>query len=311
MRSLETKLGNAVFRNPVFGASGCSGHGYELKNYTDLSAYGALSLKTVTYHARKGNPPQRITEVASGIMSSVGLQNDGPDKYFAEIMPKVFDVLDRNQILLSLAGDTLEEYVELACRAADEFGNKIAALEINTACPNASLGIGFFSRNADAAQELIGRLHEKINIPILYKFNTNFENYLEVGKAISDAGVDAIYTTNTPLGLKLDIKTKKPVLGNVVAPVGGPAILPIGMLRVWNLYKVTNVPLIASGGASCWQDVIEYMIAGASAVGIGCSQFANPDIIPRIVNDLQVYMEKENLNSLSEIVGIANKKDCT
>ena len=113
MRSLETKLGNAVFRNPVFGASGCSGHGYELKNYTDLSAYGALSLKTVTYHARKGNPPQRITEVASGIMSSVGLQNDGPDKYFAEIMPKVFDVLDRNQILLSLAGDTLEEYVEL------------------------------------------------------------------------------------------------------------------------------------------------------------------------------------------------------
>lgn len=308
MRSLETKLGNAVFRNPVFGASGCSGHGYELMGYSDLSKYGALSLKTVTYRARCGNPPERITEVASGILTSVGLQNIGPDRYFKEIVPKSIECLDADQILVSVAGDSVDEYVELCARVAELFKGKIQAVEVNTACPNASLGIGYFSRNAEAATELISKIKANIDIPLIYKFNTNFENYLEVGKAISDAGVDAIYTTNTPLGLKLDIKTKKPILGNVIGPICGPAILPIGVMRVWNLYKVCNVPLIASGGASTWQDVIEYMMAGASAVGVGCAQFANPMVIPEIVAGLESYMEKEKLNSLSEIVGIANKK---
>ena len=308
MKNLETTLGRATFRNPVFGASGCSGHGYELVGYTDLTKYGALSLKTVTYHARHGNPPERIVEVPSGIMSSVGLQNIGPDRYFKEIVPKAMECLDADQILVSVAGDTMDEYVELCIRVAEEFRGKIQAVEVNTACPNASLGIGYFSRNAEAAQELIRRIKSSTDLPLIYKFNTNFENYLEVGQAISEAGVDAIYTTNTPLGLKIDIKTRRPALGNGIAPINGPAIRPIGMLRVWNLYKVVNVPLIASGGAATWQDVIEYMLAGAAAVGVGCSQFANPMVIPEIIDGLKAYMERENINSLNELVGAANSK---
>lgn len=307
MKDLKVTLGRAIFRNPVFGASGCSGHGFELQRHTDLSKYGAVSLKTVTYRARHGNPPARIAEVTGGIITSVGLQNKGPDDYLNEIMPPVISTLDKDQIVVSVAGDTVEEYVELCERFAERYGDKIQAMELNAACPNATKGIGFFSRDPGAAQELITAVKKAVDLPILYKFNTNFENYTEVGKAISDAGVDAIYTTNTPLGLKLDIKTKTPVLGNTVGPLCGPVVKPIGLLRIWNLFQVVDAPLIASGGVSCAEDVIEYIIAGASAVGVGTMQFRNPMIIPKIVADLEVYLEKEKLDSLQQLTGAAQR----
>ena len=233
MKNLETKLGRAVFRNPLFGCSGCVGHAYELAPYTDLSQYGGLSLKTVTYLPRVGNPADRICEVTAGCISSVGLPNKGPDDYFANVVPKALNVLDPDQAIVSVAGDCVEEYVELCERVQDLFGDRIAAVELNAACPNASHGIGYFSRNAKAAAELIHAAKSSVDLPILYKFNTNFENYLEVGKAVSDAGVDAIFTTSTPMGIKIDIKTRKPVLGNTIGPVCGPAVLPFGMLRIW------------------------------------------------------------------------------
>ena len=307
MKNLETKLGRAVFRNPLFGCSGCVGHAYELAPYTDLSQYGGLSLKTVTYLPRVGNPADRICEVTAGCISSVGLPNKGPDDYFANVVPKALNVLDPDQAIVSVAGDCVEEYVELCERVQDLFGGRIAAVELNAACPNASHGIGYFSRNAKAAAELIHAAKSSVDLPILYKFNTNFENYLEVGKAVSDAGVDAIFTTSTPMGIKIDIKTRKPVLGNTIGPVCGPAVLPFGMLRIWNLYKEVEVPLIASGGAASWRDVIEYMLAGASAVGIGSAHFATPDIVPGILADLQAYMEREKLDSLSELIGAAHR----
>ena len=307
MKNLETKLGRAVFRNPLFGCSGCVGHAYELAPYTDLSQYGGLSLKTVTYLPRVGNPADRICEVTAGCISSVGLPNKGPDDYFANVVPKALNVLDPDQAIVSVAGDCVEEYVELCERVQDLFGDRIAAVELNAACPNASHGIGYFSRNAKAAAELIHAAKSSVDLPILYKFNTNFENYLEVGKAVSDAGVDEIFTTSTPMGIKIDIKTRKPVLGNTIGPVCGPAVLPFGMLRIWNLYKEVEVPLIASGGAASWRDVIEYMLAGASAVGIGSAHFATPDIVPGILADLQAYMEREKLDSLSELIGAAHR----
>ena len=307
MKNLETKLGRAVFRNPLFGCSGCVGHAYELAPYTDLSQYGGLSLKTVTYLPRVGNPADRICEVTAGCISSVGLPNKGPDDYFANVVPKALNVLDPDQAIVSVAGDCVEEYVELCERIQDLFGNRIAAIELNAACPNASHGIGYFSRDAKAASELIHAAKSSVDLPILYKFNTHFENYLEVGKAVSYAGVDAIFTTSTPMGIKIDIKTKKPVLGNTIGPVCGPAVLPFGMLRIWNLYKEVEVPLIASGGAASWRDVIEYMLAGASAVGIGSAHFATPDIVPGILADLKEYMEREKLDSLTGLIGAAHR----
>ncbi|MGI5936358.1 MAG: dihydroorotate dehydrogenase [Oscillospiraceae bacterium] len=307
MKNLKTRLGQVEFRNPVLGASGCTGYGYELKEYTNLSRYGAVTLKTVTYTPRSGNPPERVAEVPAGIISSIGLQNPGPDFFMDDTMPKVLEALDRDQIIVSVAGDTIEEYVELCCRISQRYGDQIAALELNAACPNVKFGVGYFSRDPQAAFDLIKAVKSAVSLPIFYKFNTNFENYLEVASAIDEAGIDALYTSNTPLGLKIDVKTRRPAIGNVVGPICGPAIRPIGVLRVWNLYQAVKMPIIASGGVYTWEDVLEYMLAGATAVGVGSAQFVQPDVIERIVEGLELYMEKESLDSLTSLVGAAHR----
>ena len=307
MKNLETKLGRATFRNPVFGVSGCTGYGYEMEGFADLTKFGAITLKTIMPRPRTGNRPERVAEVPAGVITSIGLQGPGIDAFLADIMPKVVSTLDQDQIIVSVAGDTIEEYVELCKATEKQYGDKIAALEINAACPNVSHGVGYFSRDPQAAQDLIRAVKENISLPLFFKFNTNFENYLEVGEAIDEVGVDALYTTNTPLGLKIDIKTMRPAIGNVVGPICGPAIRPIGVLRTWNLYKKVHMPIIISGGVRTWEDALEYIMAGATAVGVGSAQFACPYTVQRIVADLEQYMERNNLDSLAPLVGIAHK----
>lgn len=307
MKSLETKLGRAVFRNPIFGASGCTGHGYEMADYVDLACYGGISLKTATYRPRPGNRPQRVAEVPSGVITSIGLQNAGIDRFLDEVVPLALPAMDRDQIIISVAGDAIEEYVEMAQKVNDRYGDRVAALEINAACPNVTHGVGYYSRDPQAAFDLIRGVRGVTELPLFMKFNTNFENYLEVAAAVDEAGLDALYTTNTPLGLKLDIETMRPAIGNVFGPICGPAIRPIGMMRTWHIYNKIKTPIIASGGVRTWQDVIEYMLAGASAVAVGSAQFARPDIVEHIVKDLEAYMARKGLDSLSSLVGAAHK----
>ena len=256
MLSLETRLGRAVFRNPVFGASGCTGHGYELAGYTDLSRFGAVSLKTFTPAPRAGNPPERIAEVPAGVLNSIGLQNPGKDAFFAQTMPRVLAALERDQIVVSVGGDTIEDYVALCRETEARFGGRIAALELNAACPNVSHGAGFYSRDPQAARELVQAVREAVVLPVFLKFNTNFPNYLEVAAAVEAAGADALYTTNTPLGMKIDLHRRRPALGNGRGPICGPAIRPIGVLRTWELYEAVRLPIIASGGIRTWEDAV-------------------------------------------------------
>ena len=248
-----------------------------------------------------------MAEVPAGVITSIGLQGPGIDAFLADTMPKVVSALDRDQIIVSVAGDTIEEYTALAKAVEERCGKQIAAVEINGACPNVSHGVGYFSRDPQAAYDLLKTVKETVSLPVFFKFNTNFENYLEVAEAINEVGVDALYTTNTPLGLKIDIKTMRPAIGNVVGPICGPAIRPIGVLRTWNLYKKVTMPIVASGGARTWEDVLEYMMAGATAVGVGSAQFACPDTVQRIVADLEEYMEHNHLESLAPLVGVAHK----
>lgn len=307
MRSLETQLGRVRVRNPVFGVSGCTGYGYEMKDFTDLTRFGAVTLKTIMPRPRSGNRPERIAEVPAGVITSIGLQGPGIDAFLDDTMPQVVSALDRDQIIVSVAGDTVEEYVAL-CRAVEtRYGGQIAAVEINGACPNVSHGVGYFSREPQAAYDLIRAVKETVSLPVFFKFNTNFENYLDVAQAIDEIGVDALYTTNTPLGLKICIKTMRPAIGNVVGPICGPAIRPIGVLRTWNLYKKVHVPIVASGGVCTWEDALEYMMAGATAVGVGSAQFACPDTVARIVADMEAYMERSGLDSLMPLVGVAHR----
>ena len=306
MLSLETRLGRAVFRNPVFGASGCTGHGYELAGYTDLSRFGAVSLKTFTPAPRAGNPPERIAEVPAGVLNSIGLQNPGKDAFFAQTMPRVLAALERDQIVVSVGGDTIEDYVALCRETEARFGGRIAALELNAACPNVSHGAGFYSRDPQAARELVQALREDVVLPVFLKFNTNFPNYLEVAAAVEAAGADALYTTNTPLGMKIDLHRRRPALGNGRGPICGPAIRPIGVLRTWELYEAVRLPIIASGGIRTWEDAVEYLLAGACAVGVGSAQFVQPDAASDILSGLERYAAAEGLECLTPLVGAAH-----
>ncbi|MCI6398404.1 dihydroorotate dehydrogenase [Lawsonibacter sp.] len=306
MLSLETRLGRAVFRNPVFGASGCTGHGYELAGYTDLSRFGAVSLKTFTPAPRAGNPPERIAEVPAGVLNSIGLQNPGKDAFFAQTMPRVLAALERDQIVVSVGGDTIEDYVALCRETEARFGGRIAALELNAACPNVSHGAGFYSRDPQAARELVQAVREAVALPVFLKFNTNFPNYLEVAAAVEAAGADALYTTNTPLGMKIDLHRRRPALGNGRGPICGPAIRPIGVLRTWELYEAVRLPIIASGGIRTWEDAVEYLLAGACAVGVGSAQFVQPDAASDILSGLERYAAAEGLECLTPLVGAAH-----
>ncbi len=306
MLSLETRLGRAVFRNPVFGASGCTGHGYELAGYTDLSRIGAVSLKTFTPAPRAGNPPERIAEVPAGVLNSIGLQNPGKDAFFAQTMPRVLAALERDQIVVSVGGDTIEDYVALCRETEARFGGRIAALELNAACPNVSHGAGFYSRDPQAARELVQAVREAVALPVFLKFNTNFPNYLEVAAAVEAAGADALYTTNTPLGMKIDLHRRRPALGNGRGPICGPAIRPIGVLRTWELYEAVRLPIIASGGIRTWEDAVEYLLAGACAVGVGSAQFVQPDAASDILSGLERYAAAEGLECLTPLVGAAH-----
>lgn len=306
MLSLETRLGRAVFRNPVFGASGCTGHGYELAGYTDLSRFGAVSLKTFTPAPRAGNPPERIAEVPAGVLNSIGLQNPGKDAFFAQTMPRVLAALERDQIVVSVGGDTIEDHVALCRETEARFGGRIAALELNAACPNVSHGAGFYSRDPQAARELVQAVREAVVLPVFLKFNTNFPNYLEVAAAVEAAGADALYTTNTPLGMKIDLHRRRPALGNGRGPICGPAIRPIGVLRTWELYEAVRLPIIASGGIRTWEDAVEYLLAGACAVGVGSAQFVQPDAASDILSGLERYAAAEGLECLTPLVGAAH-----
>ena len=306
MLSLETRLGRAVFRNPVFGASGCTGHGYELAGYTDLSRFGAVSLKTFTPAPRPANPPERIAEVPAGVLNSIGLQNPGKDAFFAQTMPRVLAALERDQIVVSVGGDTIEDYVALCRETEARFGGRIAALELNAACPNVSHGAGFYSRDPQAARELVQAVREAVVLPVFLKFNTNFPNYLEVAAAVEAAGADALYTTNTPLGMKIDLHRRRPALGNGRGPICGPAIRPIGVLRTWELYEAVRLPIIASGGIRTWEDAVEYLLAGACAVGVGSAQFVQPDAASDILSGLERYAAAEGLECLTPLVGAAH-----
>lgn len=304
----EMNLGRIKLANPVLGASGCVAHAFELKPYTDINKIAAFSMKTVTFDERKGNKPPRICEVSNGMMSSIGLQNPGIEYYLKEYMPQIKDACRPDQIIISIGGNDIEDYVATAKRVADTCRvDEIAALEINGACPNVIHGGGVMSASPDAMYKLIKAIKAAVDFPIIAKMNTNFANYCDVAKAIEAAGADVVYLVSTPMGMHIDIKKRKPAIGNIKAPVSGPAILPQAILKTWDIYKVVNIPIIGSGGIYTAEDAIETMMAGASAVGIGSAQFINPNAAVEILDGMVRFCENNHIGSFSELVGCAHK----
>lgn len=289
--------------NPVIPASGTFGFGYEFAELYDINCLGSFSFKGTTLEGRFGNPTPRIAECPQGMINSVGLQNPGVHKVIAEELPKLKEVFNK-KVIANVGGFALDEYQE--CARLLDAEDQVGILEINISCPNLHAGgvnFGTDAKNAAAVIEAVKKVTKK---PVMAKLTPNVTDITEIALACEAAGADGISMINTLLGMRIDLKTKKPVIANKMGGFSGPAIMPVALRMVYQVYEKVNVPIVGMGGISKAEDVIEMMLAGATAVQVGAANLVNPFACCDIINDLPKAMEKYNISSLKEIIGGAH-----
>lgn len=294
---LSVKLGSLELKNPITFASGTVGYGNEIAQFTDLSQIGAIVTKSVSLKPRKGNPPQRIFETASGMLNAIGLANVGVEVFVKEKIPFLEEV--NSTVICNIAASTIEEYVECTKILTNE--STIKGFEINVSCPNVKEGGLQFGNDVDA----VGRITEKVRAvtdkPVIIKLSPNNANIVEFAKAAKKEGADAVSAINTLVGTAFDIWTRKPKIKNITGGLSGPAIKPVALAKVLEISRNVDIPIIGIGGISKWQDVIEFMIAGASAVQLGTINFVNPNAGIEMLADLVKYCQQNNLEKLSDL----------
>ena len=303
MVKLGVELSGVKLQNPIIPASGTYGFGYEFAELYDLDILGSLSFKGTTREPRYGNVNPRIAETPMGMLNAVGLQNPGIDKVISEELPKLRACFHQ-PIVANISGFSLEEYV-YCCEKIDK-EEQIGIIEVNISCPNVHNGGMSFGTMPDCAAQITRAVKEVTTKPVYMKLSPNVTNIAEIAKACEEAGADGISMINTPMGVRIDLKTKKPVLGNVTGGLSGPAILPIALRMVWQVYEAVKIPIIGMGGISSAKDVIEMMLAGARAVQVGAANLVNPMVCKEIIEDLPAVMEKYGIDDLSKIVGGAH-----
>ncbi len=301
MGRLSVNLSGVELDNPIIPASGTFGFGYEFAELYDINILGSLSFKGTTMEPRFGNPTPRIAECTSGMINSVGLQNPGIDKVIAEELPKLKAVFNK-PLIANISGFAVEEYVH-CCEKINEHADII---EVNVSCPNVHNGgmsFGTDPKNVETVTKAVKAVTSK---PIYIKLTPNVTNIVEIAKACEDAGADGLSMINTMLGMKIDLKTKKPVIKNKMGGFSGPAIFPVAVRMVYQVYEAVNIPIIGMGGVSSAEDVIEMMLAGASAVQVGAANLVDPFVCRDIINNLPEVMDKFGINKLTDIIGGAH-----
>ena len=289
--------------NPVIPASGTFGFGYEFAELYDINCLGSFSFKGTTLEGRFGNPTPRIAECPQGMINSVGLQNPGVHKVIAEELPKLKEVFNK-KVIANVGGFALDEYQE--CARLLDAQEQVGILEINISCPNLHAGGVNFGTDAKNAAAVIEAVKKVTTKPVMAKLTPNVTDITEIALACEAAGADGISMINTLLGMRIDLKTKKPVIANKMGGFSGPAIMPVALRMVYQVYEKVNVPIVGMGGISKAEDVIEMMLAGATAVQVGAANLVNPFACRDIINDLPKAMEKYNISSLKEIIGGAH-----
>lgn len=290
--------------NPIIPASGTYGYGYEFSAYYDLNILGAFSIKGTTLHPRFGNPTPRIAEVKEGMLNSIGLQNPGVDNVINEEFVKLSKVYDK-KVFANISGNTIEEYVEI-CQKFDQ-SDLVGGLEINISCPNVKQGGITFGTDKDLVYELICAIKKATTKPVYVKLSPNVTNIEEIALACQKAKADGLVLINTLIGMKIDIKKRKPVLANKKGGFSGPAIKPVAIKAVYDVYQVVDIPIIGCGGVMDAYDVIEFMLAGASAVQVGSLNLIDPYGCQKIIEDLPRVMKELNIKNLTEIIGGAHE----
>ena len=296
---MRVNICGVEFKNPVIAASGTFGVGREFDEYFDISKLGGISTTGLTIKAKQGNKGRRIHETSSGLMNSIGLQNEGVESFIEKDLPflKSKDTIT----IANLGGGTLEEYL-----AGIELLNNsnIDMIELNISCPNVKEGGMAFGIKSDTARRVVKASKDIVDKPMIVKLSPNAENIKEMAIACAEAGADAISLVNTFNALAIDIKERKPIFENITAGLSGPGIKPIALRMVWEVSNIVDIPVIGLGGIMTSEDVIEFIMAGATAVQVGSANFIKPDISLDIIKGIEDFMKKENIKSLDEIRGI-------
>lgn len=304
MNRLSVKLPGLDLKNPIMPASGCFGFGQEYAHYYDLSRLGAIMIKATTLEERIGNNSPRVTETPSGMLNAIGLQNPGLHVVINEKLPYLnqFDV----PIIANVAGFSEEEYVEV-CKEISKVQN-VKAIELNISCPNVKHGGIAFGTDAEVAYQLVKAVKKVSNVPIYVKLSPNVTDIVKIAKAVEAAGADGLTMINTLIGMRLDLKTGKPILANKTGGLSGPAIKPIAIRMIYEVSRAVNIPIIGMGGVMCVDDVIEMIMAGASAVAIGTANFIDPLICPTIIDDLEKRLDELNIDSIESLIKQTKEK---
>ncbi len=300
---LRTTLCGIELANPIIPASGTFGFGYEFAELYDINMLGSFSFKGTTKDKRFGNPTPRIAECTSGLINAVGLQNPGVEDVIKHEMPKLKAVFNK-PVMANVSGFSVEDYAYTVQMLDAE--NQIGWFEVNVSCPNVHGGGMSFGTNPEAAAEVTRAVRKVTNKPIIIKLSPNVTDIVSIAKACEDAGADGISLINTLLGMRINLKTKKPVIANKMGGFSGPAIKPVAVRMVYQVYDAVKIPIVGMGGVESAEDVIEFMLAGATAVEVGAANLVNPYACRDIIRDLPAAMEKYGISSLSEIIGAAH-----
>ena len=304
MERLSVSLCGIPLDNPVIPASGTFGYGHEFAGIYDINCLGTFSCKGTTLEPRYGNPLPRIAEAPAGMLNAVGLQNPGIKAVIREELPKLKPVF-RKPIIANISGFSVEEYVAVA-RQFDE-QEQVGWLEVNISCPNVHGGGMSFGTDPCAAAEVTSAVRRVVTKPVIVKLSPNVADIASIAKACEDAGADAVSLINTLLSMRVDLNTKKPVLANMTGGLSGPAVFPIALRMVWQVYEAVSIPVIGLGGIASAENVIEMMLAGATAVQIGAMNLVQPTVCRDIIERLPAVMDRYGIENLSEITGGAHR----
>ena len=303
MGSLKVNLCGIELDNPVIPASGTFGFGYEFADIYDINVLGTFSFKGTTKDSRFGNPTPRIAECSSGMINAVGLQNPGVDKVISEELPRLSKCFNK-KVMANVSGFAVEDYA-YTCEKLDKC-EQVGWLEVNVSCPNVHGGGMSFGTEPSAAAEVTRAVKAVTSKPVIIKLSPNVTDIVSIAKACEEAGADGISLINTLLGMRIDLKTRKPVIANKMGGFSGPAIFPVAVRMVYQVANAVNIPVIGMGGVSSAEDVIEMMLAGATAVEVGAANLVDPYACRDIINDLTRVMEKYGIDNLSDIIGGAH-----
>ncbi|MBR3963439.1 MAG: dihydroorotate dehydrogenase [Oscillospiraceae bacterium] len=300
MERLKVNLCGIEMDNPIIPASGTFGYGYEFAELYDINMLGTFSFKGTTKEPRFGNPTPRIAECTAGMINAVGLQNPGVEKVIGEELPKLAKCFNK-KVMANVSGFSVEDYA-YTCEKLDKC-DQVGWLEVNISCPNVHGGGMSFGTSPEAAATIVKAVKAVTTKPVIVKLSPNVTDIVSIAKACEEAGADGLSLINTLMGMRIDLKTKKPVIANKMGGFSGPAIFPVAVKMVYQVAQAVKIPIVGMGGVSCAEDVIELMLAGATAVQIGAANLVDPYICRDIINDLPRVMDKYGINNLSEIIG--------